>query len=491
MQDRVHFDGWTLLRPTGELSRGGTRVRLQGQPVQVLEALLERPGELVTREQLIARLWPGGVIVDFDTALNSAMRRLRTALDDHADHPRYIETIPRRGYRFIGKLDPLLPGTEAGPLPTAARSPRLAWMGLAAGVVLTLAGLGTWRAASEPEAPAVPPAARNAVADAPAAVLEHCERARYFFGRRGEGDTARALALFQEAVRIMPTHAPAWAGIASTRWIDTMEERTTREAGLPQVRAAAERALSLDPANGEALLRLANYHRAMGDRAAAEIAINRAAEVAPNDPLLLAFQSDRARAAGRLDEALELQRRAVQHDPLAVAPRHNLVVLLFVVGRYEEARTQLRELTAISPLRFPPDTVIGQSLLLGGDPAAALDFAGSLSPGVVRDQLEALSYFALGQSSQSEAALQRLAATDSKSRAWRLAEVHAYRGETDAAFDWLRRAVDTDHRGCARGECWPSDWIALLPLLRPLHVDPRWPAMRAALVAPPARPQRS
>src|SRR5512139_745079 len=105
MADHICFDGWVLQRSTGELTRGTTRIRLQGQPLEVLEALLERPGELVTREQLIARLWPAGVVVEFDTALNSAIRRLRTALDDHADHPRYIETIPRRGYRFIGQVE--------------------------------------------------------------------------------------------------------------------------------------------------------------------------------------------------------------------------------------------------------------------------------------------------------------------------------------------------------------------------------------------------
>ena len=80
----IRFDGWTLHLATGELRRDGLRTRLQQQPLAVLLALLERPGELVAREALIARLWPRGV-VDFDTALNSAVRRLRTALADHAE----------------------------------------------------------------------------------------------------------------------------------------------------------------------------------------------------------------------------------------------------------------------------------------------------------------------------------------------------------------------------------------------------------------------
>ncbi len=106
------FDGWLLRVDVGELERDGCKIRLQDQPLQVLDELLSRPGELVTREELIARLWPKGV-VDFDTGLNSAVRKLRVALDDVGDTPRYIETLPRKGYRFIGKLD--VPATEPSP----------------------------------------------------------------------------------------------------------------------------------------------------------------------------------------------------------------------------------------------------------------------------------------------------------------------------------------------------------------------------------------
>ncbi len=100
----IRFDGWTLRRQTGELLNATTRVQLRPQQAQVLEELLAHPGELVTREQLIARLWPKRV-VDFSMGLNSVVRSLRAVLGDHAETPRYIETIPRRGYRFIGTVD--------------------------------------------------------------------------------------------------------------------------------------------------------------------------------------------------------------------------------------------------------------------------------------------------------------------------------------------------------------------------------------------------
>jgi DNA-binding winged helix-turn-helix (wHTH) protein/TolB-like protein len=108
------FDGWVLRMDLGELAKDGRKIRLQDQPLQILDELLSHPGELVTREQLIARLWPKGV-VDFDTGLNSAVRKLRVALHDEAETPRYIETVPRKGYRFIGTIDPPV----KAPAPTA------------------------------------------------------------------------------------------------------------------------------------------------------------------------------------------------------------------------------------------------------------------------------------------------------------------------------------------------------------------------------------
>jgi len=86
---------------TGELSNAGRRTRLRDQPLQLLLALLERPGELVTREELTRRLWPADTFVDFDRGLNKAMNHLRDALSDSAEHPQFIETLPRKGYRFI------------------------------------------------------------------------------------------------------------------------------------------------------------------------------------------------------------------------------------------------------------------------------------------------------------------------------------------------------------------------------------------------------
>jgi len=142
--NEIRFDEWTLRRDSGEIARDGRAVRLRAQSQYVLETLLERPGEVVARERLIAELWPKG-IVDFDTALNSIVRRLRSALEDDAGTPRYIETLPRRGYRYIGtppERAPVATAAPAVPETTRAASPGRRWRVAAMAFVATLALAG-------------------------------------------------------------------------------------------------------------------------------------------------------------------------------------------------------------------------------------------------------------------------------------------------------------------------------------------------------------
>ncbi len=137
------FGSFELKTGPGELRNQGTRVKLQDQPLQILVLLLENAGEVVTREQIQNKLWPPGTYVDYDNAINSAMRKLREALCDNSGDPRFIETFARRGYRFIGAV-------EAPPLPEqapAAPAPRRLRRGLIAGVcgaIVVLAAAGAW-----------------------------------------------------------------------------------------------------------------------------------------------------------------------------------------------------------------------------------------------------------------------------------------------------------------------------------------------------------
>jgi len=119
MPDATHasvvrrFGAFEINLPLGELRKNGMRLRLSGQPFQILAILTQRPGELVTREELHSKLWPADTFVDFDHGLNNAVARIREILDDSSETPRYIETIPRRGYRFIAPLSDIRPSTPS------------------------------------------------------------------------------------------------------------------------------------------------------------------------------------------------------------------------------------------------------------------------------------------------------------------------------------------------------------------------------------------
>src|SRR5262245_51749333 len=180
----VRFGPFEADLHSGELRKHGRRIKLQDQPFQVLALLLERPGEVVTREELRQKLWPADTFVDFDVGLNTAIKRLRDALGDTAESPRYVETLPRRGYRFIAPvaevlasvnrassspnavsvaglpgslkseataLPPALPETETKRIKTTRRPYALALGGLIAGALLVLLAiavglnLGGWR----------------------------------------------------------------------------------------------------------------------------------------------------------------------------------------------------------------------------------------------------------------------------------------------------------------------------------------------------------
>jgi DNA-binding winged helix-turn-helix (wHTH) protein len=489
----IRFDGWTLRRATGELLRGGSRTRLQHRPLVLLEALLERPGELVTREELIARLWPRGV-VDFETALNTAVRRLRTALDDHAEAPRYIETIPRRGYRFIGALDPVGPADPesqvSGAAPPVATGNSAAWRPvvlltatLAVAAIAGALATGVRMGGSPRETPSVP--MEQAL---PASEAEDTIRlADHFYQRRGPGDLARAKRLYERTLARQPDHAAAWAGLAGVYWIETVEGQVDPEVGLSKLRDAAERALALDPGLAHAHLRLSQYRSALGDRAESAWHARMAAALDPGDPLVVAFAASHAAADGRLDEALALQRRALELEPLSHVTRYNLAWYLLMAGRIEDASGELDALLELGM----GDDARGEALaivrVMEGRAPEALGFARALPAGRERWQMMAIVHHALGDAAESEAALQSLIRCCGTEDPLRVAEVYAFRGEADASFTWLQHGTALDGRppwiAGSRREPWMA---AYSPLLVSLHDDPRWARWVAAVQPTPS-----
>jgi TolB-like protein/DNA-binding winged helix-turn-helix (wHTH) protein len=179
----IRFGDYALDLASGELRKHDHKLPLPDQAIRILALLLERPGEVVTREQLIARLWPNRTVVEFDHGINSSVRRLRAALNDSAEQPRYIETLPKRGYRFIAPVQPKDQETpaESQMEMSPARERRSGsktgwkrvWLGIGAVGLLVLLGLGVlrWRTA--------PSESIHSIAVLPLVNTTHDPRAEY------------------------------------------------------------------------------------------------------------------------------------------------------------------------------------------------------------------------------------------------------------------------------------------------------------------------
>jgi TolB-like protein/Flp pilus assembly protein TadD len=153
----VQFGVFELDPDAGELRNNGAKIRLQDQPFQVLQILLEEPGKVISREELQRRIWPSDTFVDFDHGINNAIKRLREALGDTAETPRYVETLPRRGYRFIGNLETTKPAAGSQiqslavlPLENLSRDPEQEYFtdGLTEALITSLAKIGALRVVS-------------------------------------------------------------------------------------------------------------------------------------------------------------------------------------------------------------------------------------------------------------------------------------------------------------------------------------------------------
>ena len=481
-----------------ELLRFGHRTRLQVKSFLVLHELLKKPGVVVTREELAAALWPKDYFVDAEHGLNTAVRRLREALGDSADAPRYIETLPRIGYRWVGAIEnesravevtaEAPPGAAAltgaaAPSGTASGPRSRRWRLVAAltivaavGCLVTLVALSNpWRAPRAGEVESLTAAGR---------VEDLLARARYLRNHKRAGE---ARPFVEEALRLDPKNSEALSGLAMSYMVEGDAERG---------RETALRALELDPNAWEAHRVLGNLAVRVGDLAAAERHFRGAVRAKPDDPKGRNRLARHFLLTGRPEEALEqmLESRRIAPDDPDV--QNIWIHYALLTGDYESAIRHGQTWLAVweKPLAASESlSVVRYELGLAnvGARRASEAIEHFRAAGRGGDAYVALALSYTGRSAEAREILG--ASTDPPagvpSETDREAAAMAWTaiGELDHAYAEIDRLI------AARE--YPS-WVHF-PLFEALRKDARWPALIAQLEReflrgverlPPSRP---
>jgi TolB-like protein/DNA-binding winged helix-turn-helix (wHTH) protein/Tfp pilus assembly protein PilF len=628
----LRFGVFEMDLSTGELRKSGSLVRLSPQPFKVLALLASQPGQLVTREEICRKVWGDSTFVDYEQGLRVAIKTIRAALGDNSQSPRFVETLSRRGYRFIAPVTETGPPNVAlgpvanGPASRAAarqirwRTWALAGAGLvvfsslffvinfdglrvqladavdsrlgirlpriysivvlpfdnlsqrqdqeyfAEGMtdelttelsqisalrvisrnsamtykdshkplrqiakelnvdavvegavqksgdrvrinvqlvdpqtrrnlwagsyernlrdVLDLQGdvaeaiAGRIRVKLTPEQKQRFQAARSVYPPAQEAYL----RGRHLFDQRNKGDAPRSTQYFRTAIELDPQYAAAYAGLAESLLFQSYLGVADPEQVMPQARAAARRALSLDPTLGEAYTALGAVEVSYDwnwDSGARNL--NRGLELNPSDPFAQIFFAIYLDAQGKVEESVVHARRAVQLDPVSFFANRTLASMLYFARQYDAALAQL-QLSAKLQQNHPVidnwaswvyekqelrDQAVDadlRALSFANEPAANVDFYRT-------------AYAHGGWRAYWKARIQRmLPRGDNPYAAYALAVSYARLGDSAGAFHWLRRAADK--------HCLYVVFMKVDPKLDPIRSDPRFQAQLRRLNLP-------
>jgi TolB-like protein/DNA-binding winged helix-turn-helix (wHTH) protein/Tfp pilus assembly protein PilF len=327
------------------------------------------------------------------------------------------------------------------------------------------------------------------------AAFDLVKQGESLYYRRAPGDIQRSVELFEQAVQVDPSYARAWADLAGAYSLLAWSVHPPNALLRAKQGEAALRAVELEPALALAQARLAQYYHESGDGESRDRHFALALKLNPDDPLVLGYLASIAVTAGDLEAAIAAQRRALLRDPMSTAIRQNLGVVLMASGRLDEALECYRTLLEINP-DAGADIAIEMAripALLGRYDEAA-EAAARLPAGKYRDQAMALLERSPAHRAEADAALARLeshvpvAPLDLPEHtimdAVRLAEVYAFRGRGDQAFETLARKqralAGIQERSVYIDKLRQE--LRVAPFLKPLHADPRW----AALLAEPA-----
>jgi DNA-binding winged helix-turn-helix (wHTH) protein/Tfp pilus assembly protein PilF len=398
---RICFGVFELDAESGELRKRGVKVNLQHQPCQMLLILLEHPGHLVTRETLRARLWPSDTFVDFERGLNRAVHRLREVLRDCAESPRFIETLPRRGYRFIAPVQTHI----------AARH-----------LSTPVAGVSS--------------AAREAY-------LAGC-----FFRQTWTADgLAKSETLLRQSVALAPDFASSHAALSQTYCsMGILGCRPAREV-YPSARAAALDALQIDHSLVDAHLSLAEVKKAYEwDWTAAETGYQRALALEGTNPLTHAWYADYLSKMGRHSEAIAAAAQARELDPVSADRTSFLGFILYRARQYDEALAMCRKAIELAPYYAPAHWFMGlvhqqrrehRLAIAGLQHAVRYSGTGPLHVALLGN--------AYGRAGETAKAARIVVWLTSSSRSryvspMDLAVAHLGTGDHDGVFRWLEKA---------------------------------------------------
>lgn len=289
-----------------------------------------------------------------------------------------------------------------------------------------------------------------------------------YFAARGQDreDLNQALSYIEQAIQLDPNYAAAWA--QHSQVLGTMADYSFIESsqGFRRARASAEKAISLDPDLAAGYLQLATIQMSHDwDWDGAEVSLRKAAMLEPGSAEVINGQAYLARRLGRTDEAIELYKLAVGLDPLRADFQLTLGYKLFDQGRYEEALAALQKAEQLNPQLSSLYMTRGKIFFSEGRKQEALAEMEKEKRDGERWTGEALAYYALGRTEDSNRALKQLIATHQDDSAFQIGEIYAYRGEVDKAFEWLDRAYRQRDSGLPE--------MKTSPLMKSLLQDPR------------------
>jgi DNA-binding winged helix-turn-helix (wHTH) protein/Tfp pilus assembly protein PilF len=377
----------------GELRRNGVRVRLQDLPFRALALLLTRPGEVVTREEFRQVLWPSDIFVDFEQGISSAVMRLRDALRDSADNPIFIETIERRGYRWIAPLQAVNPAPPESrkeeskaaepwgkdspetrvtpPEPPSKPSP---WRKVVFVFPLLALLSAVWifrpgHRDGKASAKSTPPGARSLHQAANREAEDFYLKGRFYWNKRTPESLNQALEAFNQAIAHDPNFSDAYVGLADCYNLLREFSAMPGNEAYFKAFAAAKKAVELDPQSSEAHASLAFVtFFGMWDAADADKEFRRAIELDPNNVKAHHWYATFLHALGRHDEALteiDLARNLAPDSSSILADKARL--LSSVAGHHEQALQMLKQIEAAEPDFISPHVYLRLAYFETGD----------------------------------------------------------------------------------------------------------------------------